>query len=72
MLSNIPETFYPYKGLCKYISHQFHKEIGKPKVAHRISSDVQWARSNKCVADYCMKFSNGKDQKYLLPRLEIN
>lgn len=55
MISNVPETFYPYEGLVKYISHQFHKEIGRPKVTHSVAAYIEWARSNEAVADYSRK-----------------
>ena len=55
MISNVPQTFYPYGGLLKYISKQFHKEIGKPRVQHKICANISWAHSNEAVATYCSK-----------------
>lgn len=74
MLTNVPVTFYPYEPLCKYISKKFHEKIGRPKVPHKVSSDVQWARDEGDVAKYCTKFQDVHRQhlgkaKYLLPRL---
>lgn len=71
MLSHVPVTYYPYEGLCKNISKTFHKYIGRKKVKHSVCADVQWARDNASVSDYCGKYNsaifNGK--KLLLPRL---
>jgi len=75
MLQNVPETFYPYESFCKYISKKFHEKIGRPKVKHSVSSDVQWAMDNHRVAAYCEKYQDkrhnfGLGVKLLLPRFK--
>jgi len=72
LLQNVPETFYPYGGFCKYIAGEFHKLIGRKKVKHSVSSDVQWAICNEQVSYYCKKYDdkNFSLRRLLLPRLK--
>lgn len=55
MMSYVPERFYPYEGMLKFIAKEFHKIIGKPRLRHSICCDIQWARSNDAVSRYCAK-----------------
>jgi len=69
MLNNVSLAFYPYEGLNKYISAQFHAIIGKPRLKHSICAKVEWSRSNENVARYCKKFNKSRNGCYLCPKL---